>query len=525
MIAIDAAEEMPEGWLLVPIPDVCLINPPKPARDALTPETPVTFVPMPAVNADSGTIATATARPFAEVRKGFTAFRDRDVIMAKITPCMENGKAAIARNLENGYGFGSTEFHVFRSTPAILPEFVFYFIRQESFRRNAADEMTGSVGQKRVPAEFLKRTEIPLPPLAEQKRIVAKVETLLARVNAARQRLAKVPTLLKRFRQSVLAAACSGRLTEDWRDKNECEPAAILIERMNKERFSIWCEAAEAKAKSERRVLRGDSWQSRYQQPIHLETDEQSDLPESWQWAPFDTFAGSFQYGPRFGENEYTVDGVPTIRTSDMGYRGNIRLDNPPRVKVPDSSKAHFLLRPDDLLITRTGATIGKCALYDASLGPAIASAYLIRYRLARKTMNPQYLLSFLMSPRGQSSLVGGVTAVAQPNVNTTTIGQIPVPVPPIAEQHEIVRRVDALLARADRIEQRLATATRRVETLTQAILAQAFRGELVPTEAELARQEGRDYEPASVLLERIRTARIAVAPVAKKSPRTPKKS
>ena len=85
---------------------------------------------------------------------------------------------------------------------------------------------------------------------------------------------------------------------------------------------------------------------------------------------------------------------------------------------------------------------------------------------------------------------------------------------PPLAEQHEIVRRVEALLARADRIEKRLATATRRVGTLTQAILAQAFRGELVPTEAELARQEGRDYEPASVLLERIRAAEVcAVRP------------
>ena len=161
------------------------------------------------------------ARPFADVRKGFTAFRDYDVIMAKITPCMENGKAAIAREISmNGYGFGSTEFHVFRSSPAAPSGVYFPFHQAGVLRHAAAEEMTGSVGQKRVPADFLKRAEIPLPPLAEQKRIVAKVETLLARVNAARQRLAKAPALLKRFRQSVLAAACSGQLTEDWQARS-----------------------------------------------------------------------------------------------------------------------------------------------------------------------------------------------------------------------------------------------------------------------------------------------------------------
>ena len=98
-------------------------------------------------------------------------------------------------------------------------------------------------------------------------------------------------------------------------------------------------------------------------------------------------------------------------------------------------------------------------------------------------------------------------------NVNTTTIARIPVPFPPLAEQHEIVRRVDALFALADKIEARVTAATQRVEKITQAILAKAFRGELVPTEAELARQEGRDYEPASVLLERIRAERDAAPP------------
>mgnify|MGYP002785045494 CR=1 FL=1 len=180
-------DELPEGCALATVPELFVLNPPKPRADEFADDLPVS-VPMPAVEAETGTISAPKQRAFAEVRKGFTAFRDGDVILAKITQCMENGKAAIARNLTNGLGFGSTEFHVFRSTGAALPEYLFHFIRQESFRRNAEAEMSGSVGRKRVPAEFLKGVELPLPPLAEHRRIVAAVERIHDQVTAGRAR-------------------------------------------------------------------------------------------------------------------------------------------------------------------------------------------------------------------------------------------------------------------------------------------------------------------------------------------------
>jgi type I restriction enzyme, S subunit len=147
--------QLAEGWVRIKLPEVCALNPPKPPPASLPADASVSFVPMPAVDAEEGAIVNPVPRAFSEVRKGFTAFRDGDVIMAKITPCMENGKAAIARGLLNGLGFGSTEFHVLRSTGTVLPEYVYYFIRQESFRRSAEQDMTGSVGQKRVPGTFL----------------------------------------------------------------------------------------------------------------------------------------------------------------------------------------------------------------------------------------------------------------------------------------------------------------------------------------------------------------------------------
>ena len=240
MSATDA-DELPEGWATVVLPDVVEINPSKPKAGSVSEDTPVTFVPMPAVDADRGAITNPSIRPFSEVRKGFTAFQDEDVILAKITPCMENGKAAVARGLRNGLGFGSTEFHVFRSNGAVVPDYVYHFIRQESFRRAAEPEMSGSVGQKRVPAQYLEGVVLPLPPLAEQQRIVSAVEALLAKVSAARDRLNRVPAILKRFRQSVLSAACSGRLTSDWREINaETETAKDLLGRMLVERRTKW---------------------------------------------------------------------------------------------------------------------------------------------------------------------------------------------------------------------------------------------------------------------------------------------
>ena len=117
-----------------------------------------------------------------------------------------------------------------------------------------------------------------------------------------------------------------------------------------------------------------------------------------------------------------------------------------------------------------------------------------------------EYLEFFIRTARDNLSQFAPATA--QKNINIAILNDLAVPLPPLAEQLEIVRRVEGLLAQADRIEKRLAVATRQVESLTQAILGQAFRGDLVPTEAELARREGRDYEPASVLLDRIRAER-----------------
>ncbi|MFB3921982.1 MAG: restriction endonuclease subunit S [Terriglobia bacterium] len=361
----------------------------------------------------------------------------------------------------------------------------FWFLSEDGF-----EAVQAAVAGVHLTSGRAQNIWILLAPLAEQRRIVQKAEQLLANVSGARERLSRVPAILKRFRQAVLAAAFSGRLTADWREQaGTTESTNSFVKEILHEREAEW--------------ERGH-----YRPPASFEEVELPDLPEDWCWHSFDTFVTDSFYGPRFAEDEYSDKGIPTIRTTDIDFDGSILLKDPPRIALSQEKVDKFGLLDGDLLVTRTGATIGKCAIYDERIGPAIPGAYLIRFRLTRHSVPPRFLLLFLMSPQGQKLLLGRSTAVAQPNVNATSISRFPVPLPPRQEIDEIVRRVNALLKLADDIEIRVAAGSARAEKLTQAILAKAFRGELVPTEAELARREGRPYESASDLLRRIREER-----------------
>src|SRR5262249_16532530 len=157
---------------------------------------------------------------------------------------------------------------------------------------------------------------------------------------------------------------------------------------------------------------------------------------------------------------------------------------------------------------------------------PYAFASYLIRLRLDREQILPDYFHAFISGPTGREQIEAQArTTAGQFNLNLDILRRLRFPQPPLSEQHEIVRRVDALFKLADAIEQRVSAATQRADKLTQAVLAKAFRGELVPTEAELTRAEGRDYEPASALLERIRAERAAPALTSTKRPSRRRKS
>lgn len=204
-------KSLPAGWRWVRLGEVCEINPRRPelkrSDDVIT-----TFVPMSAVDEGGKGISRPELKRYVEVRKGYTYFGEGDVLFEKITPCMQNGKHAIARNLTDGIGFGSTEFHVLRPEAEVISEWVHQFILQPWVLQKATAHFSGSVGQQRVPENYLAQLELPLPPMAEQKRIAAVLNEQMSAVVRARAAAEAQLAALNHLPAALLRRAFNGEL-------------------------------------------------------------------------------------------------------------------------------------------------------------------------------------------------------------------------------------------------------------------------------------------------------------------------
>ncbi|WP_291321185.1 restriction endonuclease subunit S [Desulfonatronospira sp.] len=204
----------PKGWPVKMLgdPEVAEINP-KFANGIVSDDTEVSFIPMADVDGVWGKISFGKVKKYSEVKKGFTKFKNNDVLFAKITPCMQNGKAAIARNLVNGIGFGSTEFHVLRPRSLAVSEWLYALVRMKSFRKQAECSFTGTAGQQRVPTTFLARYEVGCPPIDLQQKFSKAVQRFHESMDMANRGKDKVEDLFS----ILLHHAFSGDLTASWR--------------------------------------------------------------------------------------------------------------------------------------------------------------------------------------------------------------------------------------------------------------------------------------------------------------------
>ncbi|MCW5547516.1 MAG: restriction endonuclease subunit S [Opitutaceae bacterium] len=462
------SEELPSGWTSARLAELAAFNPKHLA--SMPDATPVTFVPMAAVSESSPELDTSQIRPLGEVRKGYTHFSEGDVLFAKITPCMENGKGGVASGLKNGLGCGTTELVVMRSLGGVDPLLLYRFLAQPSVRREAKENFTGTAGQARVPVSFLENLELPLPPLAEQRRIVAKLEQVLGKVESCQRRLAKIPALLKRFRQSVLAAACSGRLTADWRAENR--NAELVPPRPSNARAIV-------------------------------DVDAIVDAPERWRWLPLVSLCDpdrAICYGViKLGSE--VLDGIPCLRTSDVKP---LRIDTEGVKRISADISAEYqrtLLRGGEVLVNVRG-TLGGVAVVPRELHSWNVSREIAVVPVSG--VDSKFIAFWIASQTCQNWLSGVAKGVAYTGINIEDLRLLPVAVPPLPEQQEIVRRVEALFALADKIEARYAKAQAQVDRLTPSLLARAFAGKLVP-------QDPAD-EPAAMLLERIRARKGGIS-------------
>jgi type I restriction enzyme, S subunit len=321
--------------------------------------------------------------------------------------------------------------------------FISHFLQSDTFQKILTGNSRGSAMQNISSVKELRAAEIPLPPLNEQKRIAQRLDHLLTRIDKAKAHLDRIPPLLKRFRQSVLAAATSGKLTEDWREANGVDDE--------------WEE-----------VLIGDLLEAK---------------PRNG-------------YSPKAVEFETQTKSLTLTATT----RG---IFDPKHFKYLDEiipSDSYLWLCPGDILVQRANTLeyVGVCAIYDRGFGEFIYPDLMMKCRANEKVIS-KFLYYLLSSDNVRSYFRENATGTAgnMPKINQQTVISAPTAYPALLEQHEIVRRVETLFAKADRIEAQYQKARQAVDRLTPALLAKAFRGELVP-------QDPND-EPASVLLERIR--------------------
>jgi type I restriction enzyme S subunit len=411
------------------------------------------------------------------------------------------GKVAFVRE-DFPYNPAVVNEHVFICRPAevVYPPFLFYFLFSKEGQASILNNFRGSA-QGGINQSFARGTSIPLAPFSEQKRIVAKVEELLARVNMVRERLARVKEILKRFRQSVLAAACSGRLTEDWRAEHPyLESAQYFIDNVAKKRAGEY-EAEYKKAKKERqKIPRKPS----NLQPRRVDTDGLPELPDGWAWAylPYLGYMnrGKSQNRPRNAPHLY--GGLyPFIQTGDIAQSGGHITSH--RQTYSEAGLAQSRLWPAGTVCITIAANIANSAILTY---PACFPDSVVGVITDTDLCLAEYLEYFIQTAR--SDLNQFAPATSQKNINIAILSNLAVPLPPLSEQKQIVHRAEILFKLADTIDRRVSAAAAQTESLTQAILAKAFRGELVLTEAELARQEGHSYEPASALLAKIKTQR-----------------
>ena len=360
---------------------------------------------------------------------------------------------------------------------------------------------SGSNNLRNLKFKEYETINIPVAPLLEQKRIVEKLDSLLAQVDTIQQRLNNLPDIIKRFRQSVLAAAVSGKLTEQWRTEN--------IGYRNPLR--------DIAKKREELIKSGAIKLSKQNFPLPFD-EALSELPEGWGWSRLISISLLVTDGKHGNCVDEVNSGYYFLSAKDVN-NGKLNYLNAREINQKEFKEVHQRtnLEAGDICIVNTGATVGKLAIAQESplTEKSTFQKSVAVIKLIKPYMNEKYISFYLRD--ASERLFKSSTGSAVNNLLLSTMKQLTVPVPPVEEQTEIVRLVEQYFALADTLEKNLANAKQRVENLTQSILAKAFRGELVP-------QDPND-EPADKLLARIKAARLEAEKLEKAAKKAAKAS
>lgn len=369
--------------------------------------------------------------------------------------------------------------------------------------RGLDDVISGSA-QPQITRTSLKRVDFPLAPRAEQTRIVEKLDGLLYDLNAGVAELKAAQKKLGQYRQSLLKAAVEGSLTAEWRAKNSpTETGAQLLQRILTERRKSWEAKQLAKFKEQGNTPPKD-WQKKYPEPVQPDTTKLSVLPKGWVWSSLDQLSEFITSGSRGWADYYAESGATFIRSQNIN-KDWLDLSDIAFVRPPVSTEGiRTRVRSHDLLLTITGANVGKAAWVEGSIGEAYVSQHVALIRPIEPTLAPFLHMFLIASAGGRGHLNKEAYGAGKPGLNLQQVGAVTVPLPSVSEIPALIdsmaRQVKALTEQAIAIE----LAFKQSAAQRKNILKAAFSGQLVP-------QDPND-EPASVLLARIRAERAAAA-------------
>ncbi len=364
-------------------------------------------------------------------------------------------------------------------TPVTIPSnFLGYYLKTV---KPTIEQTSRGTGLQHINPRTFWKLVFPLPPLNEQKRIAAKLDKIIPRINLVKARLDNIPAIIKRFRQSVLTAAVTGKLTEKWQEEHpEVESADVLLERIRKEQLRLYKRKEISKPK----------------EPALVNKDNMPfEIDNNWTWCRISQLALKISTGP-FGsmlhKSDYVPDGIPVINPTNIIAEKLIPSDKMMVSQDTRKRLSRYSLFQNDIVIARRG-DLSKCGIVTKEEEGWICGSGSFFLKLG---INPIFFRILYVSDFCQSALNADAIGSTMANLNQKVLANILFPLPPLAEQKEIVRQVEKLFTLADKLESHYQNAKTHVDKLSQSLLAKAFRGELVP-------QDPND-EPAEKLLERI---------------------
>lgn len=426
-------EGLPIGWRWSNLGVVAQVNPPR--TNPESEETEVSFLAMGDVSED-GRIRNIQTRRYSDVAKGFTSFIDGDVLVAKITPCFENGKGAPVSGLMNGLGFGSTEFHVVRARHELaLPAFLHLHTRTEPFRTLGERSMVGSAGQKRVPADFLRAYPIALPPVLEQERIAAILTAVDDKLDVIARQVEATQTLKQGLMQTLFSRGVG---TQDVNGH--------------------WLPHAEFK-----------------------ET-ELGGVPSCWDIQRLEALSESITVGIATSTTEHYADsGIPLIRNQNIK---DDFLDLSDLLRITpefDAKNKNKRVKAGDILTVRTGYPGTTCVVPEG-LGLLQTFTTLIT-RPRHDVLHAHFASRYFNSPQGKKLMLHQAAGGAQQNINAGNLKKLLVPVPPLGEQMRIAEVLAAVDAKTKVLSDKSACYQAMKRGLMQKLLTGEWR---VKVDAEM---------------------------------------